>query len=95
MEMKQRHKQELSNCQSHNEPLIKARHEREWSQLEQRLANEIRSTDQKIILELDQLVSDQQSTLHQSAVPYFMITNNSIDIQLQSKLLLFIQRLTT
>ena len=95
MDIKQRHKQELSSCRPHNLSLTKARHEKEMNQLEQRLADEIRSTDQKIILELDQLVSEQQNTLQQSAVPFFTVTNNSVDIQLQSMLLLFVQRLTT
>lgn len=94
MDMTQRHKEELRECRPHNLSLVKARHEKEWTDLDTHLNEEIRSTDQKIILELDQLVCDQQSTLQQAAVPFFVVSNNTSDIQLQSYLLHFILRLS-
>ena len=92
--MTQRHKEELRECRLHNLSLVKTRHEKEWTDLDTRLNEEIHSADQKIILELDQLVSDQQSTLQQAAVPFFVVSNNGSDIQLQSYLLQFILRLS-
>ena len=73
--------------------MIKARHEQEMKELDNQLANQLKLTDQEIILELDQIVSEQQSTLQQAAVPFFKITNNPQDIQIQTYILGFIQRL--
>ena len=94
MDITQRHKEELRECRPHNLSLVKERHDKERTDLDTRLNEEIRSTDQKIILELDQLVCDQQSTLQQAAVPFFVVSNNTSDIQLQSYLLQFILRLS-
>jgi hypothetical protein len=94
MEMMDRHKRELKQCQSHEVTLTKSNHDKEKNELERKIAEEIRTTDQSIILELDQLVFDQQNTLHQAAVPYFTVTNSSSDIQLQSALLTFILKLS-
>lgn len=97
VEMAKRHKEELANCQNrpHNLPLVKSRHEKERNELENTLAEELRLTDQKIILELDQIVTDQQSTMQQAAVPLFTVTNNPQNIQVQMHLLSFIQQLST
>ena len=77
----------------HDLTLIKARQEREREELVTQLETELRSTDQQIILELDQLITDQQSTLQQAAVPFFKVSNNKQDTELMSALLQFIQRL--
>ena len=97
VEMVRRHKEELASCQNrpHNLPLVKSRHEKEIEELEKVLVEELRSTDQKIILELDQIVTDQQSTMQQAAVPLFTVTNNPHNIQIQIHILSFIQRLST
>lgn len=97
IEMDKRHKEELASCQSrpHNQPLVKLQHEKEKQDLEKRLGEEVRQTDQKTILELDQLVTDQQSTMQQAAVPFFTVTNKPEEIQIQLHILRFIQRLGT
>lgn len=85
---------------SHNEELavnnirdIKERHDKELTDLQHKLNSQLKVTDQEIILELDQIVSEQQSTLHQAAVPFFKITNNPFEIQIQTHILNFIERL--
>ena len=97
VEMAKRHKEELANCvnRPHNFPLVRSRHEKERNEIENTLAEELRLTDQKIILELDQIVTDQQSTMQQAAVPLFTVTNNPQNIQVQMHLLSFIQQLST
>ena len=77
----------------HNLPLIKARHRAEIDALEKTLAEDMRSTDQKIVTELDQLVFEQQTTLQQAAVPFFSVTEDAQDIQLQICVLDLIQKL--
>ena len=54
----------------------------------------MKKRDMKIILELDQKVMDQQSTLEKAGVPGFFVTNNKIDVRLQMYLLEFITRLS-
>lgn len=95
VELAKQHKEALAACQHkpHNLPLLKSKHEAEKRELELKLAEEMRSTDQKVILELDQLVSEQQTTMHQAAVPFFSVTNKPDEIQVQMHVLSFIQRL--
>lgn len=95
VELSKRHHQELANAENkpHTLPLLKTKHESECKELEKRLAEEMRSTDKNIVLELDQIVTDQQSTLQQAAVPLFAVTNNPQDVQLQMHLLRFLQKI--
>ena len=79
----------------HTVPLVKKKHETECAELEKQLADEMRSTDKKIILELDQLVADQQSTMQQCAVPMFSVTNSPQEVHLQMHLLRFLQKMST
>jgi len=58
-------------------------------------ADELRRTDRKIILDLDQQVTDQQMTLERAGVSVFYVTNNPTEIRLQMYLLEFIDRLRT
>ena len=97
VELAKRHKDEIVSNQHkpHNLPLLKSKHEKERHELEKKLAEEIGSMDQTIILELDQIVTDQQSTLHQAALPFFIVTNKPEDIQIQMHILSCIQRLGT
>ena len=96
LDMTKRHKEEVNRCKHkpHTLPLLKVDHSREKEVLEKQLAEEVTATDQEIIMELDQLVSNQQSTLYQAAVPFFAVTNNAQDIQLQIHVLRFIQKLS-
>ena len=96
LQLSKKHKEEANKCKHkpHYLPLLKVDHEKEREALEKQLADEVKTTDQEVILELDQLVSNQQSTLFQAAVPFFSVTNNAQDIQLQIHILRFIQKLS-
>lgn len=54
----------------------------------------MRETDQKLILHLDQKVTDQQLTLEKAGVPGFYITDNPKEIKIQMYLIDFILRLS-
>lgn len=97
VELTKRHLQEFASAEEkpHTLPLLKSKHETESKDLEKKLAEETRSTDKKIVLELDQIVADQQSTMQQCAVPIFTVTNNPQDVQLQMHLLRFLQKMST
>ncbi len=96
LELSKKHKEEVAKYKQkpHCLPLLKVDHDKKKEELERRLAEEVKATDQEVILELDQLVSNQQSTLFQAAVPFFSVTNNAQDIQLQIHILRFIQKLS-
>uniref|UniRef100_A0A336N7W4 CSON008534 protein n=1 Tax=Culicoides sonorensis TaxID=179676 RepID=A0A336N7W4_CULSO len=55
---------------------------------------ELKETDKKLVLHLDQKVKDQQSTLYQAGVPGFYVTDNPKEIKIQMYLLDFILRLS-
>ncbi len=86
-------KDKLANNKCHNIPIIKLQQANETDEFTKQLSDQLKVTDQEIILELDQIVAEQQSTLNQAAVPFFKITTNPTDIQLQSYIIRFIQRL--
>ena len=97
LQVVKRHKEEVANTKQHRPhtlPLLKMEHDKEKAVLEKSLTEEVKRTDQDVILELDQLVSNQQSTLFQAAVPFFAVTNNAQEIQLQIHVLRFIQKLS-
>ena len=54
---------------------------------------ELKEADKNLIQQLDQLVTDQQSTLEKAGVPGFYPTFNAQDIQMQMYLLEFITTL--
>ena len=95
VEMMKRHDVELLAChhRPHNLPLVKSKHEKEKAELDKQLQDELQATDQQIILELDQLVTNQQTTMQQAAVTFFSVTNNPQEIQVQMHVLRFIQKL--
>ncbi|NWX00832.1 DGCR6 protein, partial [Caloenas nicobarica] len=61
--------------------------------VEQRIREEQRMMDEKIVLELDQKVIDQQSTLEKAGVSGFYITTNPQELTLQMNLLELIRKL--
>ncbi len=66
------------------------------SEKEQVMANhsiELKQADMNLILQLDQLVVDQQSTLEKAGVPGFYSTSNPQEIRVQMYLLEFILKL--
>ncbi|KAF9796295.1 hypothetical protein SFRURICE_019377 [Spodoptera frugiperda] len=62
--------------------------------LTSRHKEELRHTDMKLVLQLDQKVSDQQVTLEKAGVPGFFVTNKPIEVKVQMYLLDFILRLS-
>ncbi|PSN50717.1 Gonadal protein gdl [Blattella germanica] len=62
--------------------------------LQQKHKEELKHTDMKLVLQLDQRVSDQQVTLEKAGVPGFFVTNNPLDVKVQMYLLDFILRLS-
>ncbi|NXH50012.1 DGCR6 protein, partial [Dicaeum eximium] len=61
--------------------------------MEQQIREEQRMMDEKIVLELDQKVIDQQSTLEKAGVSGFYITTNPQELTLQMNLLELIRKL--
>jgi len=66
----------------------------ELKRLQQRQRMEQKQNDMKIIMQLDQKVSDQQGMMEKAGVPGFYVTNNPADIRLQMYLFEFIFRLS-
>ncbi|MBV94661.1 Protein DGCR6, partial [Eschrichtius robustus] len=61
--------------------------------VEHRIREEQRAMDQKIVLELDRKVADQQSTLEKAGVAGFYVTTNPQELTLQMNLLELIRKL--
>lgn len=57
------------------------------------MKEEVQKMDERIVLELDNCVSDQQSTLEKAGVPGFYQTTNPLDVRLQMYLLQFIHKM--
>jgi len=95
MQLSKKQRDALQSCEQrpHNLPLVEASNAQEKKVLEEKLEAEVTQVDQKLVLELDQLVSDQQATLQRAGVPLFSITNNPDDVRIQMYILDFIQRL--
>uniref|UniRef100_G3UKU1 DGCR6 protein n=1 Tax=Loxodonta africana TaxID=9785 RepID=G3UKU1_LOXAF len=91
--LRQKHEEAQEACQPHNLPLLQeaalrcTRSGRQWIHEEQQ------TMDKKIILELDQMVADQQSTLEKAGVTGFYITTNLQELTLQMNLLKLIRKL--
>lgn len=48
--------------------------------------------DMKLVMELDQVVTNQQQTLHEAGVPGFKVTTNPTEIKLQMYILDIIEQ---
>ncbi|XP_066459769.1 protein DGCR6-like [Eleutherodactylus coqui] len=92
-ELLKKHKEALQMCKPHNLSLLRASQQRELEALEQRIREEQRMMDEKIVLELDQKVIDQQSTLEKAGVSGFYVTTNPQELTLQMNLLELILKL--
>ncbi len=94
-EMIRKHRDATQDCHSkpHNLPYVKSKCQMEMNQFQKCCDEELKRKDMKIIMELDQKVMDQQTTLEKSGVPGFFVTNNPQDVRLQMYLLEFIVRL--
>lgn len=95
-ELLKKHKEALTTQGQINLPniaTIQAKQEKEIEELDKWQDEDETKTNMKIILELDQTVSDQQVTLEKAGVPGFFVTNNPNEIRLQMYLLEFIIRI--
>lgn len=61
--------------------------------LDRRIEDELKKLDMELIMELDQIVSDQQGTLQNAGVPGFHVSNKPNDIQLQMHIISVISKL--
>ncbi|GFQ89607.1 protein DGCR6 [Trichonephila clavata] len=92
-----RHNEALANehrVNPKNAETLKARQIAELESQEKDNKDELNHLDMKIIMELDQTVSDQQITLEKVGVPGFYVTNKPTDVKLQMYLLDFIRILS-
>ncbi|XP_047656331.1 protein DGCR6 isoform X2 [Tachysurus fulvidraco] len=83
----------LQTCKSHNLTVLKASQCAEIEGLEQRVKDEQRMMDEKIVAEMDQKVLDQQNTLEKAGVPGFYITTLPQEVTMQMNLLELILKL--
>ncbi|GAB5579266.1 protein DGCR6L isoform X1 [Prionailurus iriomotensis] len=74
--LRQKHQEAQQACRPHNLPVLQATQQRELEAVEHRIREEQRAMDQKIVLELDRKVADQQSTLEKAGVAGFYVTTN-------------------
>ncbi|XP_066221419.1 protein DGCR6L isoform X1 [Saccopteryx leptura] len=91
--LRQKHQEAQQACRPHNLPVLQAAQQREQEAVEHRIREEQRAMDQKIILELDRKVADQQSTLEKAGVAGFYVTTNPQELTLQMNLLELIRKL--
>lgn len=61
--------------------------------LDRKIEDELKKLDMELIMELDQIVSDQQDSLKNAGVPGFVVSNKPNDIQLQIHILDLISKL--
>uniref|UniRef100_A0A8C1B729 DiGeorge syndrome critical region gene 6 n=2 Tax=Cyprinus carpio TaxID=7962 RepID=A0A8C1B729_CYPCA len=88
-----KHKQALQTCKSHNLAVLKTNQRAEAEALDQRVKEEQRMMDEKVVAEMDQKVLDQQNTLEKAGVPGFYITTNPQEVMMQMNLLELILKL--
>lgn len=95
-EIMKRQKNEIENSQSrpHQILIYEKNHAEELKMLNEKIEKELMTLDQKLVLDLDQQVSDQQSTLERAGLPLFFITNNPDEIKVQMYILEFITKLS-
>ncbi|XP_070559605.1 protein DGCR6-like [Ptychodera flava] len=88
-ELAKKHKDAIEACRNrpHHLPVVKATFDREKRALEQQIEEETKLMHQRLILELDQKVSEQQVTLERAGVAGFYVTNNPQEVRLQMYLL--------
>ncbi|VFV29506.1 protein dgcr6 [Lynx pardinus] len=91
--LRQKHQEAQQACRPHNLPVLQATQQRELEAVEHRIREEQRAMDQKIVLELDRKVADQQSTLEKAGVAGFYVTTNPQELTLQMNLLELIRKL--
>ncbi|KAF4110394.1 hypothetical protein G5714_009646 [Onychostoma macrolepis] len=88
-----KHKQALQTCKSHNLAVLKTNQRAETEALDQRVKEEQRMMDEKVVAEMDQKVLDQQNMLEKAGVPGFYITTNPQEVMMQMNLLELVLKL--
>ncbi|XP_042906127.1 protein DGCR6 [Parasteatoda tepidariorum] len=94
----QRHRVALDNeymLNPQNAECLRLKQAMEIKELDQHHEEELTHLDMKVIMELDQSVSDQQITLQKVGVPGFFLSNKPEDVRLQMYLLEFITFLSS
>ncbi|KPP61590.1 protein DGCR6-like [Scleropages formosus] len=92
-ELVRRHKEALQACKSHNLAVLRTNQQAEIEALDHRIKEEQRMMDEKIVVEMDQKVVDQQNTLEKAGVPGFYRTTNPQELNMQMNLLELILKL--
>ncbi|KAJ8414805.1 hypothetical protein AAFF_G00023280 [Aldrovandia affinis] len=92
-ELVRKHKEALQTCKTHNLAVLRTNQQGETEALEQRVREEQRMMDEKIVVEMDQKVVDQQNTLEKAGVPGFYLTTNPQELTMQMNLLELILKL--
>ncbi|CAM1293167.1 DGCR6 (predicted) [Pycnogonum litorale] len=77
----------------HNVARQRQIHEKEVEEQKKRQDEELARMEMKLVLELDQIVSEQQVMLNKAGVSGFYVTNAPAEIKIQMYLLEFIKRL--
>lgn len=95
LELQKKHEDDRAACEARpcNLPIVNRKIKEEMEALEARVKEEVQKMDERIVLELDNCVSDQQSTLEKAGVPGFYQTTNPLDVRLQMYLLQFIHKM--
>ena len=75
------------------EMIIKNLSQHKIAAADAKFKEELKQHDMKLVMQLDQKVSDQQVTLERAGVPGFFVTNNPTEIQVQMYLLEFIVKI--
>lgn len=83
----------LRSCRPHNLALLKSNQEAETERLDERLNEEMKAFDEKLIAEIDNKVVVQQATLKSAGVPGFFVTTDVGAIRLQMIILNLIKNI--
>ncbi|CAF1583293.1 unnamed protein product, partial [Didymodactylos carnosus] len=91
-----KHREDEQRCADRPQHLnlLQAANKRELEAFLKRTNEEQQRFDMKVILELDQKVLEQQTTLEKAGVPFMYATNKPNDVRLQMFTLEFIQKLS-
>ena len=73
--------------------ILLKQHEAQKSSFSRNCAKELAKLDEKLVLELDRQVSEQQSALYRAGVPFFRVTSDPSEIRVQMVVLQMIMGL--
>ncbi|XP_033635378.1 protein DGCR6-like [Asterias rubens] len=95
-EMTKKHKSALQSCQSkpHNLKLVTNTNDKEKQAQDKRIEEEIKQMDERIVLEIDHRVAEQQMTLEKAGVAGFFRTTKPEEVRLQMYVLGIVRKLS-